>query len=236
MIVLPAIDIYDGKAVRLLRGDYAQMTVYGDPLDFAVRFAASGAEWLHLVDLRGARDSGTPAFSMVSDIISETGLKVEIGGGIRTENDIERYLSAGASRIILGTAAVGNGGFLSRVCREYGDAVAVGADINNGCIAVKGWTESSSVTADEYFHYLSGSGVGTVICTDISRDGAMRGANLGLYRRITSDFPMRLIASGGVSGLDDVRALKEIGVYGAIIGKAYYTGAIDIAEALEAAV
>ena len=235
MIIFPAIDLYGGKAVRLYKGDYSRMTVYSDsPLEVAKDFWKKGAEQVHIVDLMGARDGGTPNLEMVKEIIREIPF-VEIGGGIRTMEAIASYIDAGASRVILGTAALENRELLAEALRQYGEKIAVGADIREGCISVKGWTETSSVTVDDFFADMEALGVCNIICTDISKDGAMSGANRELYSRLSHSYSVRITASGGVSTLDDVCALRKMGLYGAIIGKAYYTGAIALKEAIEAA-
>lgn len=236
MILLPAIDLYEKKAVRLYKGDYAQMTVYSEkPLAVAGDFVSAGAEWIHLVDLEGARGGDTPNLEIVSEIVSETGLRAEIGGGIRRMETAQRYLDAGVRRVILGTAAVTDEGFLREALAAFGAAVAVGADVKDGYIAIRGWREQSAQTLEAFLSRMEELGVRTVICTDISRDGAMRGTNRALYRALSARFSMDLIASGGVSSLEDIRELREQGLYGAILGKAYYTGAVDLREALEAA-
>ncbi len=236
MILLPAIDLYDKKAVRLYKGDYAQMTVYSEhPQLVAKEFAAAGAQWIHLVDLEGARDGGTPNLEIVSGITSDTGLHVEIGGGIRNMEAAERYLGAGVRRVILGTAAITDEGFLREALSAFGEAVAVGADVKAGYIAIRGWRERSAQTLEDFLGRMEELGVRTVICTDIARDGAMRGTNRALFRELSRRFSMDLIASGGVSSLEDIRALRAQGLYGAILGKAYYSGAVDLREALEAA-
>ena len=233
MILLPAIDLYEGKVVRLTRGDYGNMTVYrDDPAAQAAKFQAAGAAWLHTVDLEGARDGGTPNFEVIRQICRSTGLKVEIGGGIRSLDTIARYLDAGVERVILGTQAVTDPEFLVAAVRRFGAQAAVGVDLKDGAIAIRGWKETAPEPAEQFFARLCALGVRTVICTDISRDGAMRGANLALYRTLASRYSMDIIASGGVSSLEDIRALKEAGAAGAIIGKAYYTGAIDLAQAI----
>lgn len=235
MIIFPAIDLYGGKAVRLYKGDYSRMTVYSDsPLKVAKDFWKKGAEQVHIVDLMGARDGGTPNLEMVKEIIREIPF-VEIGGGIRTMEAIASYIDAGASRVILGTAALENRELLAEALRQYGEKIAVGADIREGCISVKGWTETSSVTVDDFFADMEALGVCNIICTDISKDGAMSGTNRELYSRLSHSYSVRITASGGVSTLDDVCALRKMGLYGAIIGKAYYTGAIALKEAIEAA-
>ena len=236
MIILPAIDLYEKKAVRLYRGDYDKMTVYSDdPVSVAQNFRAAGAEFIHVVDLEGAKDGGTPNVDVVCRIVSEVGLNVEIGGGVRDISTVERYISAGVRRVILGTAAVTDEAFLKLASERYGDKIAVGADVRDGYIAIRGWLEKSQLTLDEFFERMQGFGIRTVICTDISKDGAMRGTNLELYRDLLKKYSMNIIASGGVSSIGDVRELRKMELYGAIIGKAYYTGAIDLAEAIEVA-
>lgn len=234
MKLFPAIDLYGGKAVRLLRGDYAQMTVYNDdPLAVARDFAACGAENIHLVDLEGARSGQTPNLATVERIAKESGLFCEIGGGIRNEETVRRYLDAGVSRVILGTAAVRDPAFLECMVDMYGDQIAVGVDLKDGFLAIHGWTQTSGVACDDFMARLDQLGVKTVICTDISRDGAMKGTNHALYAHLKENFRVNVIASGGVSSMEDVIRLKEAGAYGAIIGKAYYTGAIDLKKAVE---
>ena len=236
MLIFPAIDLYEGKAVRLYKGDYAQMTVYSeDPPALAADFAARGARCLHLVDLEGARSGGTPNLETVRRIVSGSSLFTELGGGVRSMAVLERYLNAGVDRVILGTAAVSAPAFLREALRSFGDAVAVGVDIRDGFVAIKGWTEKSALEPFAFCGELQALGVRTLICTDVSRDGAMQGANRELYRALAERFSMDIIASGGVSSLEDVRALRALGLYGAIIGKAYYTGAIDLREAIEVA-
>ena len=236
MILYPAIDLVGGKAVRLYKGDYAQMTVYSDsPLSVALDFQAAGATRMHLVDLEAAK-SGIPENAETIRAIAEnTELFLEVGGGIRNMQNLEAYLALGVDRAILGTAAVTDPEFLEAAVAKYGDKVAVGVDLKDGFVAIKGWTETSSLTADAFFARMEKLGVKTIICTDISRDGAMKGTNRELYRQLSETFSIDLIASGGVSSMEDITALKEIGLHGAIIGKAYYTGAIDLREALEAA-
>lgn len=236
MIILPAIDLVGGKCVRLYKGDYANMTVYNDdPVKQALDFQNKGAEFLHVVDLEGARDGGTPNFEMVKSIISASILKVEIGGGIRNIETVERYLNAGANRVILGTAAVSDKSLLREAVKEFKEKIAVGVDLRDGFVAIKGWLETTSVSSDDIANELQDLGVRTLICTDISRDGAMRGANRELYRHLSSSYSMDIIASGGVSTMEDIVAIKNAGAKGAIVGKAIYTGDIDLAEALEVA-
>ena len=234
MLIYPAIDLYDGKAVRLYKGDYAQMTVYNeDPTAVARDFLRQGATRIHLVDLEGAKEGTTPNFSTVTAIKEATGLFCEIGGGIRTMETIDRYLSAGIDRVILGTAAVTEPGFVEAAVAKYGEKIAVGIDIKDGYVAIKGWTEKSQETAFDFTEKMQKLGVKTMICTDISKDGAMEGANHDLYRQLSQQFSMDIIASGGVSSMDDVQRLTALNIHGAIVGKAYYTGAINLAEAIE---
>ncbi len=236
MIIYPAIDLYRGKAVRLLKGDYNAMTVYSEnPVEVAMDFRASGATHIHLVDLEGAKDGTTPNLDTVKRIIHEAGMFAEIGGGIRSMETIEAYLSAGASRVILGTAAIRDPALLREACTRYGDKIAVGVDIKDGMVAIHGWTETTTRDAFDFCRELDEMGVGTVICTDISRDGAMMGTNHDLYRALSERFRMNIIASGGVSSVEDVKRLTALGIHGAIIGRAYYTGAIRLTEAIEVA-
>ena len=236
MKIFPAIDLYEKKAVRLYKGDYAEMTVYSDDAVAVARdFERGGAEFIHMVDLEGAKTGGTPNLSVVEAVARATNLFIEVGGGIRSMSVVEQYFSAGADRVILGTAAVTDEKFLVEAVAKYGERIAVGADVKDGRIAIKGWLESSRYTLDEFMARMQGLGVKTVICTDVSRDGAMRGVNLALYKELSEKYSMQIIASGGVSTLDDIRTLREMELYGAIIGKAYYTGAIDLSEAIEVA-
>lgn len=236
MIIYPAIDLFDGKAVRLFKGDYAQMTVYNDqPLEVAKDFVRSGATHIHLVDLEGAKSGTTPNLDTVCKIKENTGLFCEVGGGIRSMEVIDRYVSAGVDRVILGTAAVTDPDFAAAAAQKYGEKIAIGADIKDGFVAVKGWTENSTLTAEQFCLDMQSKGITTLICTDISKDGAMQGTNLELYRELGQKLKMQIIASGGVSSIEDVRALRKMELYGAIIGKAYYTGAISLAEAIEVA-
>ena len=236
MLIYPAIDLYGGKAVRLYKGDYAQMTVYNDnPAAVAADFKDKGATRIHIVDLEGAKTGETPNFETVVKIKQASGLFCEIGGGIRSMEVIDRYVCAGIDRVILGTAAVTSEGFVEAAVAKYGEKIAVGIDIKDGFVAIKGWTEKSELEAMDFTARMQQLGVKTLICTDISRDGAMQGTNHGLYRELSEKFSMDIIASGGVSSIDDIKRLREMDIHGAIIGKAYYTGAIDLADALEVA-
>ena len=229
MLIFPAIDLYGGQAVRLYQGDYNQMTIYDpEPLHTVEKFEAAGASHLHLVDLEGAKTGQTTNLPTIEKITARTGLFVEVGGGIRNMDTVRRYLDAGVSRVILGTAAVTDPDFTARAVAE----IAVGADLKDGKVAIKGWLETSQDGWQTFFDRMQQLGVKTIICTDISRDGAMEGTNRALYRTLAVRYPMDIIASGGVSSLEDIQALKAAGVAGAIIGKAYYTGAIDLAQAI----
>lgn len=236
MDLYPAIDLFGGKAVRLFKGDYAQMTVYSDdPVSVAGDFAAAGARHIHLVDLEGAKTGKPENLETIRRILESTGLFAEVGGGIRNLETVEQYLSIGVSRVILGTAAVTDPAFLESALARFGEKIAVGVDLKDGFVAIKGWTETSDQSADAFFARMEKLGVKTVICTDISRDGAMKGANRALYRQLSQSYAIDLIASGGVSDLEDVAALREMDLAGAIIGKAYYIGAIDLKTAVEVA-
>lgn len=236
MIIFPAIDLYDKKAVRLLKGDYNQMTVYShDPLAVAKKFEECGATHIHLVDLEGAKYGTTPNIDVVSSIANNTSLFTEIGGGIRSMETVKAYFESGVNRVIIGTAAVTNRDFLIEAVKEFGDKIVVGADIKDGYIAIKGWTQKSEIKLDNFLADMQNIGIKNIICTDISKDGAMKGTNLGLYADLSKKFNISLTASGGVSTIDDVIKLRKMKLYGAIIGKAYYTGAIDLSEAIEVA-
>lgn len=236
MIILPAIDLLGRKAVRLLKGDYNQVTVYSDsPLEVAEKFKSLGATHIHMVDLDGAKYGTAPNMDIVAEVAEKTGLFIEIGGGIRSMDTVKKYIDAGISRVILGTAAICDEDFLKEAVKAYGEKIAVGADVKDGKIAVKGWLEQSDVTLDEFFLKMQDLGVKNIICTDISRDGAMRGTNLELYRELSAKYSLDITASGGVSSIEDVKMLREMNLYGAIIGKAYYTGAVDLKEAIEVA-
>ena len=234
MILFPAIDLYEKKAVRLYKGDYRQMTVYSEnPLEVAQTFERLGATAVHLVDLEGAKTGTTPNLEVVKSIAEETGLFTEIGGGIRSLETMEKYFSIGVGRVILGTAAVEDPDLLKEALKRYGGKIAVGADVRDGMIAIKGWQEQAPLKLEDFLVHLQEIGVQTVICTDISRDGAMKGTNLALYAALAQRYSLQLTASGGVSSLEDVKRLAEMNLYGAIIGKAYYTGDIDLKKAIE---
>ena len=236
MNIFPAIDLFEGKAVRLYKGDYEKITVYSErPWEIAEDFAKSGAKFIHLVDLEGAKNGKTPNIETIKKIVSASGLFTEVGGGIRSMETVDTYLSSGVDRVILGTAALNDREFLKEALSKYGERIAVGADIKDGKIAVKGWTETSNTDVYDFCADMEALGVSTIICTDISKDGAMMGTNHELYRELTGRFKINFIASGGVSSIEDVEKLTKLGIYGAIIGKAYYTGAINLGEALEVA-
>ncbi len=236
MKLFPAIDLYEGQAVRLYKGDYDQMTVYSsDPLSVARRFREAGAEYLHMVDLEGARSGGTPNLDLVRAVAAQSGLKVEIGGGVRSEAVLQKYLDAGVLRVILGTAAITQPGFVGEMTAKYGDRVAVGVDVRDGLVAIRGWTELSDRQCFDFCEEMERRGVKTIVCTDISKDGVLGGTNLGLYRELARRLNVDIVASGGVSSLDDVRALRALGLYGAILGKALYEGGLDLRAALEEA-
>lgn len=236
MKLFPAIDLFGGKAVRLFKGEYQQMTVYSEnPTEIALDFYNKGAKCMHVVDLEGAKSGQTPNIETVKRLVNATDAFVEVGGGIRSEQVVERYLNAGVNRVILGTSAVENPEFLKNCIKEFGDKIAVGVDIKDGFVAIKGWTEKSAYSGVDFCKKMQDEGVKTIICTDISKDGAMLGTNHELYKKLQKELSINVIASGGVSSIEDVKRLKEIDIYGAIIGKAYYTGAIDLVEALKVA-
>ena len=236
MLIYPAIDLYEGKAVRLFKGDYNQMTVYNEnPLAVAEDFRDSGAVCIHMVDLQGARDGTTPNLDTVVKIKSATGLFCQVGGGIRSMEIVDRYLGAGIDRVILGTAAVTEPEFLKAAVKKYGEKIAVGIDTKDGKVAIKGWTETSDKDAMTFCAQMEALGVKTIICTDISKDGAMQGTNHSLYQSLSEKFSLQIIASGGVSTLDDIKRLAAQKLHGAIVGRAYYNGDIQLRDAIEVA-
>ena len=236
MLIFPAIDLFDKKAVRLLHGDYNKMTVYSEnPLDVAKDFEKQGAKCIHLVDLQGAKDGTTENLSVIKQIADNTSLFIEVGGGIRSMDVIDKYLSLGVDRVILGTAALTNPEFLNAAIEKYGEKIAVGVDIKDGKVAIRGWVEVTEINADDFLADLQKKGVKTVICTDISKDGAMQGTNRELYKKMSESMNINIIASGGVSDLEDIISLRKLSLYGAIIGRAYYIGAINLSEAIEVA-
>ena len=236
MYIFPAIDLIGGKAVRLRKGDYNEVTVYSDnPAEVAEGFEKKGALFLHVVDLDGAKDGTTANFQTVRDIIERTGLSVEIGGGVRDIERVKKYMDIGVDRVIIGTAAVTDPKFLAEAVRMYGDKIVVGVDVKDGFVAIKGWLEISELSCFDFCEKLSKMGVNTVICTDISKDGMMSGTNVELYRQLKERFGMNIIASGGVSSLEDVQALSDMDIFGAIVGKALYTGDIELERAISVA-
>ena len=237
MLIIPAIDLYEGKAVRLLKGDYQQMTVYEDmPARLLAVFREEGAEAVHVVDLEGARDGQTPNLKLIADMKAGTGLFMEVGGGIRNMDIVSRYLEdAHVDRVIIGTAAVTDPGFLEQAVRRYEERIAVGVDIRDGQVAIRGWTATSGLEAFAFCRRMEELGVKTMICTDISRDGALQGANRDLYQKLSEELKVHIIASGGVSSMEDVLALRKLGMYGAIVGKAWYEGKLPLRAAIEAA-
>ncbi len=236
MLIFPAIDLYKGKAVRLLKGDYSQMTVYSDdPVSVAADFEKAGASCLHIVDLEGAKSGLTPNLDTIRSIVEKTELFTEVGGGIRSMGAIDTYIRAGVGRVILGTAAVTEPDFAAEAVARYGERIAVGVDIRDGRVSIKGWTEDSGLEAMDFCRKMQELGIKTLICTDISRDGAMRGANHSLYRELSRTLGLDIVASGGVSSMEDVKRLRALDLCGAIIGRACYNGAIDLKEAIEVA-
>lgn len=236
MNILPAIDLYNKCAVRLLHGDYQKMTVYSDnPLEIAKKFEDAGAQFIHIVDLEGAKLGTTPNIDVIAQIVNNTSLFCEVGGGIRDIETVEKYINIGVDRVIIGTAAVTDRAFLTEALARFGDKIAVGADFRDGYIAIKGWLDISEYTLEKFLSEMAELSVDNVIITDISKDGAMKGANLELYRELSKKYSLKITASGGVSSISDVAELRRADIYGAIIGKAYYVGAINLAEAIEVA-
>lgn len=234
MNIIPAIDLIGGQAVRLKKGDYNQVTVYNpDPVEVAKSFEEAGAKFLHVVDLDGAKDGSTANFQTIAEIVAQTSLSVEVGGGIRNIETVQKYVEIGVDRVIIGTAAVTDPSFLEQALERYPENVAVGVDIKDGMVAIKGWLEVSALSCFDFCEKLQKLGVKTIICTDISKDGMMSGTNRELYRELSNRFSMNIIASGGVSSMADIQALSDMQLYGAIVGKALYTGAIDLKQAIE---
>ncbi len=236
MNIIPAIDLIDGQAVRLIKGDYNKMTVYSNtPTDVAKEFEKQGAEFLHIVDLDGAKEGNTSNFETIKKIVTETNLSVEVGGGIRNIETVKKYINIGVDRVIIGTAAVTDPDFMKTAYQLYPNHIAVGIDIKENMVAIKGWTEISALSCYDFCRIVQEIGIQTIICTDISKDGMMSGTNLELYQELSERFNLNIIASGGVSTIEDVRKLSSMKVYGAILGKALYTGAIELSEAISVA-
>ena len=235
MNIFPAIDLRGGRVVRLTQGDYSRMTVYGDdPCAQARQFIGAGAKYLHVVDLDGALDGTLANFEIIAALVQQGGLLIEVGGGIRDEARIEKYLSLGVGRCILGTIAVRDFDFTCRMIRRYGDAIAVGVDARDGKVAVAGWEQTSALDGVEFCKRLRDAGCAAVIYTDISRDGAMQGTNLPLYRRLAREVPgLAVTASGGISRLEELAELEAMGTAAAILGKSLYTGAIELKQAIQ---
>ena len=229
MQIFPAIDLRGGQVVRLYQGDYDRETVYAaDPCAVARSFLAAGARYLHVVDLDGAKDGMLANFETIAAIVKQGGHYIEVGGGIRTEDRIRRYLDLGVGRCILGTIAVKDFAFTERMARTYGDRIAVGVDARDGYVAVSGWKELSAERGVDFCRRLRDAGVKTVIYTDISRDGAEAGTNLDLYRELSEIQGLDITASGGVSSIEELKELQRIGTRAAILGKALYTGRLDL--------
>ncbi len=233
MRIFPAIDLRGGKVVRLTEGDYGQMKTYGDsPVDTAKMFESMGAKHLHVVDLGAAKDGGDENTEIICEIASKTGLFIETGGGIRSEDKIKKYIDAGIDRLILGTVAINNFDFLCDMVNKYGEHIAVGVDAKDSKVAVNGWLEVTQVDSFEFCKKLRDNGVSTVIYTDISKDGKLSGTNVDAYKKLKKIADLNVIASGGISSMDDIKALYEFDCYGAIIGKAIYENRIDLKEVL----
>lgn len=233
MNIIPAIDLIGGQAVRLMKGDYNKVTVYSNtPTEVAKRFQEQGAKFLHIVDLDGAKEGSAANFDTIRSIVDNTELSVEIGGGIRNMETVKKYVELGVDRVIIGTAAVTDPEFLAEAVKTYPDQIAVGIDIKDGMVAIKGWLEVSALSCFDFCQKVQNLGVKTIICTDISKDGMMAGTNRELYRELSNRFTLNIIASGGVSSMEDIRVLSDMNLYGAIVGKAIYTGAIDLADAI----
>ena len=235
MQIFPATDILGGKVVRLTKGDYNQVKVYADsPAEMALEFMKDGATNLHMVDLDGAKD-GTPVnFDAIKEAAKIKGLFIEVGGGIRDMQRIEDYLNLGVKRVILGTAAVKNYPFVEEAVKEFGNAVAVGVDAKEGFVAVSGWQETTNVNSVEFCKKLRDTGVSTVIYTDISKDGMLSGTNLEIYKELSKIQGLDIVASGGITFADELKTLNEMGIYGAIVGKAVYEGKLSLKDALAA--
>lgn len=235
MQIFPAIDLRGGQVVRLYQGDYDKMTVYGtDPCAVARDFIAAGAKYLHVVDLDGAKDGTLANFESIAAIARQGGLYIEVGGGIRTEERIRQYLELGVGRCILGTIAIKDFKFTAQMARKYGSQIAVGVDARDGYVAINGWKELSDEKGVDFCRRLADAGVGTVIYTDISRDGAEQGTNLELYQELARIEGLQVTASGGVSSLEELEELRRIGTHAAILGKALYTGRLDLKTVIKA--
>ena len=236
MLIFPAIDLRDGQVVRLVEGDYDRMTVYGDdPLSTAKAYKMAGAEYLHVVDLDAAKDGKQKNLAVIQKLASESGLKLEVGGGVRDEDSDKRYLDAGVTRVILGSAAIENPQFMESLAKQYPGKVAAGVDAKNGFVAIHGWKTITDIVAYDFVESLPQRGIDTVIYTDISRDGKLQGPKIGAYERLSQIKDLQIVASGGVSSPEDIAALAKLNLYAAIIGKALYDGRITLEQALETA-
>ena len=236
MELFPAIDIRGAKVVRLTKGDYDVMKVYRDnPTEVAEEFLKAGANNLHVVDLDGARDGSLANFESIKALANTKGLFIEVGGGIRNMERIEGYLNLGVGRVILGTAAIKNYPFVEQAVKEFGDAIAVGVDAKDGMVAVSGWEEVTTTDSFEFCKRLRDTGVKTVIYTDISKDGAMSGTNLEVYKKLSEIKGLDIVASGGITFESEIETLRNMGTYGAILGKALYEGKLDLSRAIKIA-
>ena len=236
MLIFPAIDLRDGRVVRLVEGDYDRMTVYGDdPLAAAKAYRAAGAEYLHVVDLDAAKDGAQKNLAVIQRLAAESGLKLEVGGGVRDEASAKRYLDAGVARVILGSAAIEKPELMEMLAKQYPGQVAAGVDARNGFVAIHGWKTITDIVAYDFVESLPERGVNTVIYTDISRDGKLQGPNVSAYERLSKIKNLNIVASGGVSSPEDITALSRLNLYAAIIGKALYDGRITLEAALKVA-
>lgn len=233
MVILPAIDIKDGQCVRLFKGDYNTVQKVADSyMDTAKAFENAGAEWIHMVDLDGAKDATQQNKEIFIDVAKNTGLKVEVGGGIRSLDTVEMYLKSGISRVIIGSAAVKDPQFVKDAVKEFKDRIAVGIDAKNGYVATEGWLETSDVYFTVLAREMSRIGVEYIIFTDISKDGTLSGVNAEQLEQINTSCSANIIASGGVRSIEDIKICKKLGLYGAICGKSLYSGSLDLAEAV----
>lgn len=235
MQIYPATDILGGKVVRLTKGDYNQVKIYADsPAEMAAKFMKDGATNLHVVDLDGAKDGAPVNFEAIKEAAQIKDLFIEVGGGIRNMQRVEDYLSLGVKRVILGTAAIRNYPFVEEAVKKFGAAIAVGVDAKDGFVAVSGWQETTTVKSVEFCKKLRDTGVATVIYTDISKDGMLSGTNLEIYKELSGIEGLQIVASGGITYADEIKALNEMGIYGAIVGKAVYEGKLSLKDALAA--
>ncbi len=234
MLIYPAIDMLDGRAVRLRQGRRNDATVFGHPVTLAAQWHAQGAEWLHLVDLTAAFEGKTAHLPLIREVIAAFGGQVELGGGLRTMQDIALRIEAGVTRCIIGTAAIEKPELVAEACREFPGRIAVGLDAKDGLVATRGWVETSSLTAVDTAKSLRDVGIDTIIYTDISRDGMMQGPNINATRRLINETGLSIIGSGGVSSIEDLLALRSIGCAGAILGRAMYEGAVTVQDAIQA--